>query len=197
MSNITIRTLYGKQIADIIPRLAQLRIAIFREYPYLYEGDTDYETDYLKEYATHQSSMCVTVFDRDQLVGASTAMELNNAAPEFQQCFIEKRISMGSVCYFGESLLLPNYRGQGIGRSFFEYREAHARQLHLTMAAFCAVERTENHPQKPKNYRNLHHFWETQGFRCHPDMCAFFNWRELGDSTETSHKLSFWLKSLS
>ena len=51
-------------IAAVIPDLARLRIAIFREFPYLYDGSLDYETDYLKLYATTPGAIVVTARDQ-------------------------------------------------------------------------------------------------------------------------------------
>ena len=50
MEGLEITSLKGKQILDHIDKLAQLRIAIFKEYPYLYDGNFLYEQKYLKTY---------------------------------------------------------------------------------------------------------------------------------------------------
>lgn len=34
---------FGKDIAPLIPRLAELRIKVFHDFPYLYEGSLEYE----------------------------------------------------------------------------------------------------------------------------------------------------------
>ena len=41
--------------------------------------------------------------------------------------------------YFGESVLLPEYRGQGIGHAFFDAREEHARAEGANAACFASV----------------------------------------------------------
>ena len=50
--------LSGNQIASHIDDLAQLRIEIFREFPYLYQGDEDYERHYLQTYIQSPRSIC-------------------------------------------------------------------------------------------------------------------------------------------
>lgn len=47
MSNISISVLTGIQVTQYIEAEARLRIAIFKEYPYLYDGNLEYEMRYL------------------------------------------------------------------------------------------------------------------------------------------------------
>ena len=51
-TNVRVEVLVGTEIEDWLDRVAQLRIEIFSSYPYLYEGDMDYERHYLRNYAT-------------------------------------------------------------------------------------------------------------------------------------------------
>jgi len=41
--SIVIRSLTGEEIASAIDALAALRMTVFAEWPYLYDGDTQYE----------------------------------------------------------------------------------------------------------------------------------------------------------
>ena len=43
-----IKALSGKEILPYLDDLAKLRIEVFREYPYLYDGSIEYELQYLK-----------------------------------------------------------------------------------------------------------------------------------------------------
>ena len=53
MSAVHLRfeTLRGDALREWLPRLAGLRIAVFRAWPYLYEGEAAYEERYLAAYA--------------------------------------------------------------------------------------------------------------------------------------------------
>ena len=42
-----IRLLHGAAIAPYIDDLARLRLSVFREFPYLYDGTPEYEADHL------------------------------------------------------------------------------------------------------------------------------------------------------
>ena len=45
---LEIRNVHGPELEPFIDGLGRLRIAVFREYPYLYDGSLDYEREYLK-----------------------------------------------------------------------------------------------------------------------------------------------------
>jgi hypothetical protein len=49
--DLKILRLKGQDIIPFIPELAKLRIEIFKSYPYLYDGDLDYEHNYLNTYS--------------------------------------------------------------------------------------------------------------------------------------------------
>lgn len=189
--------LRGAQIRDWQPALAELRIGVFREFPYLYDGSLDYERDYLDIYARSERSLCILVKDGARAVGMSTALPLEDEDDAFVRPFAEEGIAVASVCYFGESLLLPDYRGRGLGVRFFEMREAHARALSgVTQAAFCAVERPVDHPRRPADYQPLDAFWRRRGYHPHPRLYARYAWQDI-DAQAMDHKtLRFWLKPL-
>lgn len=118
---IQLQSLTGTDIAAHIEVLSKLRIAVFREYPYLYDGDPAYEAGYLANYARRDANLCVIARCGGKIVGASTAMRLKDAEPAFQACFREAGMAVDDIFYFGESVLLPEYRGRGTGRRFFEW----------------------------------------------------------------------------
>lgn len=191
-----IKTLKGKAILPYLDKLAELRIKIFHEYPYLYAGDLDYETNYLRRYAQCSQSILVIAFSNSLVVGASTAIPLEFEVAEFQKPFEENNISVKDVFYFGESVLLPDYRGKGVYKHFFQNRENTAQKYGAKITAFCAVDRPSNDPKRPANYVPLNATWERYGYRKHPELCAYYEWKEIGENTMTAKPLIFWLKTL-
>lgn len=187
----------GASLERHIPELARLRITVFREFPYLYDGDYDYEANYLKTYIESTGSVIVLVFDGAQVVGASTGLPLIHETEEFKHPFVEHGYPVEKVFYFGESVLLPEYRGRGLGVRFFHEREAHARELGgFEWTAFCAVQRPVDHPRRPPDYVPLDEFWQRRGYARHPELRTDYVWQDL-DETEASPKpMVFWLKRL-
>ena len=192
----TVETLAGEAVAQAIPDLARLRIAVFRDFPYLYDGDLDYERKYLRKFAQLPESTLVVARDGAAIVGASTALPMVDAGDEVTRPFRDAGLDPAAYCYFGESVLLPAYRGQGIGVAFFIQREERARALGFRYAAFCAVDRPADHPRRPKDYVPLDRFWTHRGYRKRPELVATFSWKELDEPEESAKTLTFWVKTL-
>jgi hypothetical protein len=145
-----IQTVTGAALRPFIPALARLRITVFRDWPYLYEGDQTYEESYLRIYADSPRAAIVLAFDGEAVVGASTCLPLADETANVQAPFQSVGIGVARVFYFGESILLRAYRGTGAGVRFFAEREAHARRSSACdIAAFCAVQRSPDHPARP------------------------------------------------
>lgn len=193
---IEILCFQGSAIGPFIDDLAHLRIAVFREFPYLYDGSLAYERDYLATYADSPRSLFVLARDAGRVVGVSTGVPLADETEAFRRPFVEAGHDPARIFYFGESVLLPAYRGQGIGVRFFEARETHARQAGFGQCAFCAVERPDDHPRRPADYEPLHAFWQRRGYRHHPELRTTFQWKDLDEPGETAKPMSFWLKEL-
>lgn len=187
----------GSALERYIPELARLRIAVFREFPYLYDGDMGYEANYLRTYVQAPGSVIVLVFDGERVVGASTAVPLEYETEEVRRPFLAHGYDPREVFYLGESVLDPAYRGRGLGVRFFAEREAHARALGTyAWAAFCAVERAADDPRRPPDHVPLDAFWTKRGYTKHPELRTTFTWRDLGDTAQSPKPMVFWLKSL-
>lgn len=192
-----IRTFTGAAVTPHLDDVARLRIAVFRAFPYLYDGDVGYEAGYLATYARSPESLFVLAFDGARVVGASTGIPLTDETDAFQQPFVERGIALGDVFYFGESVLLPEYRGHGLGHRFFDEREVHARRLgRFSTTAFCAVVRDEHDPRRPEGFRPNDVFWTKRGYVKQPDMRCAIEWKELGADAPSLQELAFWLRPL-
>ena len=194
MTALKIKVVTGTEILPYIDALADLRTGVFRAWPYLYDGTLKNEQTYLQGYASCPHSVMILALDKDAVVGASTAVPLKVADPNFRNAFTESDYPVESVLYLAESALLSSYRGRGIGHQFFDAREKHAVSIGAHYTAFCAVERPSNDPRRPKDYQDLDAFWKKRGYTNHPEIRTNFDWRDVGDSVESAHSLSFWIK---
>jgi GNAT superfamily N-acetyltransferase len=194
-NNIRIERWTGAALEQYIPELARLRIEVFRDFPYLYDGDFDYEKKYLQTYIDCAESVIVLAFDGEKVVGASTAVPMKYETEELKRPFLEHGYKLDDVFYCSESVLNKHYRGLGLGVRFFEQREAHAEELggfkHIT---FCCVERPVDHPRRPADYVPLDQFWNKRGYIKHPELKTTYRWKDLDDTEETAKPMTFWLK---
>ena len=193
---LDVRPLNGAALDAALDDVARLRIAVFRAFPYLYDGDLAYERRYLRPYRDSDRAIVVGAFDGARLVGAATGAPLEDHADDFAAAFGGTGVALRDVFYCAESVLLPDYRGRGIGHRFFDAREAQARRLGHRHAAFCAVIRPDDHPDRPTDYRPLDAFWRKRGYAPLPDVVARFAWKDLGADRETRKPLQFWMKDL-
>ena len=190
-------TVTGAALLPWPPAVAALRIGVFRDWPYLYDGDAAYEEKYLARYAGTEGAAVVLALDGEACVGASTCLPLAHEAANIRAPFEACGWPVAATCYFGESVLLARYRGQGIGVKFFHAREAHAAALGLDLCVFCAVTRPADPPLRPPGYVPLDAFWRRRGYTPRPDLVCRMAWRDIGAAAETEKTLSFWARSLS
>lgn len=196
MSGLDYRILRGAEVEAALDALADLRIRVFREWPYLYDGDPAYERRYLSRYQDAPGAILVGAFEAGRLVGAATGSPMEDHARDFGRAFEGRAIPLGSIFYCAESVLLPECRGGGSGHAFFDAREAHARALGRSHAAFCAVLRPRDHPRRPEGARSLDAFWRGRGYEPLPGATVTFSWRDLGEAEETRKPLQVWLRAL-
>ena len=193
---LRVAPLTGSALQAALGDLAALRIAVFAAYPYLYAGSERYEREYLAEFTAAPDAVLVAAFDGQRIVGAATASPLLAQDDYIREPFGRAGIDPAPVFYFGESVLLPDYRGRGIGHAFFDHREAAARAWGASQASFCAVVRAEDHPARPAGYVPLVAFWMRRGYAPVPGLKGQFHWREHGEAADSAKPMQYWMRSL-
>ena len=188
----------GKNALPFIDQVAQLRIEVFNEYPYLYVGDMSYERRYLSTYVQDAESLVVLAFDEGGTIrGASTGVPMAHEEADFRRPFEQKGYDTNEIFYFGESVIQKEFRGRGTGAVFFKEREAYALRLgRCKWTCFCAVLRPDDHPLKPAGFKPLDAFWQRLGYAKVPDLVTTYSWREVGETTESPKSMQFWLKKI-
>lgn len=193
---MTLKVFIGAELEQAIADLARLRIAVFREFPYLYDGTAEYEEVYLQSYLKSELSYAVLVSSRGKVVGASTGMPLVAESDDIGKPFRQQGFDVEEIFYCGESVLLPQFRGRGIGGQFMQLRESHARRHGFKQMAFCAVNRPADHPRRPSDYRALYSFWRQCGFVPVDGFQLDFTWQEIDEDVASAKPMDVWMKSL-
>lgn len=193
---VTVRCLTGADLDAALDDVASLRIAVFRDWPYLYDGDLAYERRYLATYRDSPGAILIGAFDGARLIGAATGTPMEDHAEDFGAALAATGLPLTRIFYCAESVLLPDYRGRGIGHRFFDGREAHARALDRDHVVFCSVIRPADHPARPADARSNEAFWRKRRYAPLPGAIAEFAWRDLGEAAESRKPLQFWLRRL-
>lgn len=191
---VTVQPLTGTQILAALDDLAALRMAVFAEWPYLYDGDRVYEEAYLREFVQAPDGILVAACNGGRIVGAATASPMSGQKAEFRAPFEARGLDVSRLFYFGESVLLPEFRGQGIGHAFFDHREAQALKCGAAAATFAAVIRPADHPDRPAAYVPLDAFWRKRGYAPVEGLVTQFEWKDHRDAGETAKPMQYWLR---
>jgi GNAT superfamily N-acetyltransferase len=196
-ADFTFKQLSGAAVVAHVEDLARLRIGVFREFPYLYDGDEDYERRYLQTYVNSPRSIVVLVFDGDTLIGATTGLPMQDETEEFQRPFLDHGYDTRTVFYCGESVLHRDYRGRGIYKHLFQAREQHARDLGgFDLCTFCCVQRGSDHPLRPNDYVPLNAVWQRFGYVEQPQLTTHYTWKDIDQPSPAEKTMRFWLKPL-
>ncbi|MET0640795.1 MAG: GNAT family N-acetyltransferase [Hyphomicrobium sp.] len=194
---LDVKSVTGPEILTVLPDLGRLRIIVFRDWPYLYEGTLEYEEKYLEKFAKAKGAVVICAYDGDEMVGASTGAPMVEHADEFGEPFKKAGYDISKIFYCGESVLLKSHRGHGLGHAFFDGREAQAKKLGgFTHSTFCRVVRPDDHPLKPADYAPLDPFWKKRGYAPVDGLIATYDWQDVDQPAETTHQMQFWMKTL-
>lgn len=191
---LTVGILRGAERTAALDSLARLRIAVFRAYPYLYDGTVADEADYLADFFGSEDAVLVAARDGDEIVGAATASPMRDQGADFRARFADAGFDPGALFYFGESVLLPDYRGRGIGHAFFDAREQAARDQGARGAAFAAVIRPSDHSARPADYRPLDPFWRARGYAPVAGLTVAMDWKEVDEPAASAKGLQVWMR---
>jgi GNAT superfamily N-acetyltransferase len=194
---VRLEPLSGEALERALPGLARLRIEVFRDFPYLYDGSLEYEERYLRTYAETPGSVIVGAFAGDRLIGAATALPMRGEPESVTGPLRAAGYDIERLFYLGESVLEKAWRGRGIGVRFFHERETWARRTgDYDHAVFCAVIRPPDHPRRPPGYVPLDEFWRRRGYAPIPGLTCAFLWRDLDEPAETGKPMAYWIKRL-
>lgn len=196
IKKITEQLLTGVAIAESLDDLATLRLDIFREYPYLYEGQREDELHYLDTYAKAPDACVILTYDGLTVVGAATGMPLVHEDTQMIDAFSGTTLPLNEVYYVGELLFRPAYRNGGLGQKLLAQLESHIRSLGRYRRLTCAtVERPDDHPLRPRDYIPISRFLARTGFVRLSGVTTRFSWREI-DGVKREHPMQFWSKDL-
>jgi GNAT superfamily N-acetyltransferase len=194
---ITDQLFSGTAIANVLDDLATLRLEIFREYPYLYEGRRKDELDYLGTYAKVVDACAILAYYGSTIIGAATGMPLIHEDAQTLDAFARASLPLGEIYYVGELLFRPAWRNTGLGRKSLARLENHVHSFGSYRMLTCAtVERPDDHPLRPLDYIPITRFLAKTGFARLTGVTTHFKWLET-DGVKRDHSMQFWVKDLS
>jgi GNAT superfamily N-acetyltransferase len=191
----------GAQIEAVLSDVADLRIRVFRDYPYLYDGNRAYEETYLQGLARNDRSLVVVARVDGAVVAAATALPLASDAEilaGIDGAFARLALDARDYYYYSEIVVDAAHRSRGIAREFYRRRRDHAIELGFHKVCFAAIEREPGVLPAPAAYFDPAPMWTAMGFVKQPGIFVTFRWPTLTPSgtQDTDHRLVFWLRDL-
>lgn len=182
----------GPEIENHIDDLGRFRIKIFREYPYLYDGNIEFERVYLSPYSRNPESLLLILQDARGIIGACTGTPLTGEDNDFQNAFMGE--NKDEIYYIGAVILRADSRGQKLGSRLLSTALSLIDMKRFKKTSLCTVDRGLNHPRRPGNYCPPDYLWEKYGFVKSTYLLAYLAWTDIGQKIETKKPMNIWFK---
>jgi hypothetical protein len=193
--NITLIALTGKEAKEYLPQIANIRINMFKEFPYLYKGSLEDEKIYLDTYFNSKDTIILLAFDKQRLIAFSNSIPLEQEMDEIKQPFIKNNIDIKKYLYIGEMMIYPEHRNKNLFNIMYKFHEDNAKSIYSNIV-FMSVTRSRNHPSKPRNYRPLDILWKHNGYQELNKIKINLSWKQIDTNKLEENKLSVWSKKL-
>lgn len=119
---------------------AALRIVFFRDYPYLYSGDFNYEKDYLNYYIADQSAVFLTASLNSNIIGfcsGASFLSMGNAFGNVLEKFSAKGYLPKDLYYLGEIIVKDNFANRILSKQLFKRMLSYSLELNFKGITFC------------------------------------------------------------
>ena len=203
MTNIEINIYKGIDILPFIEKTSEMRIRLFKEFPYLYQGSMDYEREYMKAYAKDPKSTIAIASCDKNIIGVSTGIPLvseSSIVDGSAQLITQAGEAPEDYYYYGEILIEPEHRGNKISSKLYSAQNELVKKWGYKKVCILTVVRQKNHPLKPKEYQSLDSMWTHFNYnRFIPPILVTYDWNTFQCSGEVrmqSNELEMWHKTL-
>ncbi|MEO9257235.1 MAG: GNAT family N-acetyltransferase [Crocinitomicaceae bacterium] len=197
----TIKIFTKDDVSPLLLFVATLRINIFREYPYLYEGNLKEEMDDLEHCAQLTNNALAIAFYKETPVGFLYGIPLKEFASHFENpvldLFREKNLNPETCYYFADIIVLPEHRGNSLSKKLFNVLEVYAQEQGYHSASFI-TESHDIHPLKPANYKSLEPLWHSLQYK-KTRLTSYGSWQTHqpdGSIARQKHSADIWFKNL-
>lgn len=163
-NNLRIESLSGAESKKYFEDFARLRIEIFREYPYLYEGTVENERNYIENYLSNPQSRIFVLFDGDKICGMLTTVPMSGEYQDIIASFEKTGLKSSESFYLGDMILQKEYRNRKLFPIFFNAALEHAKcKGFKTLSLMCIVCKDADWG-RPAEFRDVVRLCEKIGF---------------------------------
>lgn len=195
--DITIKILRGQEMKPYLNMAAQWRIQEFKSFPYLYEGNLEYENMYMHECEKNSEATLIVGERGDEILGFTTGIPIGTMS-DLLKSLRDKLPNAHEYYYLAECIFAPTARGRGFAQKGIKLFEELVRELGYKKICFLTVIRDDNHPLKPKGYLNKDPIWQRWKYQ-KTDLILEFPWPTIqadGSVIDFLNPMRFWEKDI-
>ncbi len=196
----TLKLLTGNQLRSIIPFMVEQRISAFRDYPYLYEGNSDEETEYAQWFTSLPHSVAAIAYHDGKPVGFVSGTGFADFDVHFKgsiELFEKNGLDPKKFYYIPEAIIMPEHRRKSLMLKLHALVIEHAQTLGYLSS--CLVEESHDmHPLKPADYTSRDDIYLKAGYT-KTSMIIKFPWLTIqADESlkDEEHELLYWIMNL-
>lgn len=194
--------LSGSNIHKYLTEVATFRIKYFRDFPYFYDGNLDYEMNYLKGYTEDEKSILIIIRNsKNDIIAVSTGVPLittSDILSKAETVFSQSGLNPKDFYYYGEVILDYSVRSKGLTRLIYNEQELHARKFGFSSITIATVIRDPTDPRNVDRVASSDLVWKKLGFT-QTNIEFNYNWPTLqidGKTVDCENKMIFWAKYL-
>lgn len=196
-NRLKIRTLTGPEARSQFDQIAEMRLRNFKEFPYLYKGNKEYEWEYLNNsYFCSPSAQILLVEDDQKIVGFSNTICLTEEIDHFKKPFIEQHLNTDDYFYIGEVILDPLYRGKSLFYNISRWIAERAVQGNYKYMLCYSVMRDDLDPRRPYAFQPVEKIWQKLGFVKDSRLTVSCTWPQIDTNKEEENKLAAWVRKI-
>lgn len=186
----------GREARPYCDQLAALDMAIFKEWPYLYEGTLEGEAQYLENYFKSEKSLFLLLMRGDAIVGSASFIPLEEEIDEIQSPFKVAGLPCNDYLYVGVVMILKEYRRPGLIRALYEHALEYAKSIGKRAGALAMIERPADDSRRPADDRPLDGMCQAFGFEKQDGLEVHVEWTDITTHMPAPVVMKIWTKKL-
>jgi ribosomal protein S18 acetylase RimI-like enzyme len=193
-SDVRLEIFQGSEIIPFAEELAKISNVVFKEYPYLY-GVEDSGEFYITRFGHSQMAKLCVAYEDTRVVGYIIGEPLKDYSLSFQQPFVDCGLNIDDFFYIAEVGLLPEYRGQSVGKDMlFQMEELVKQEGNYPMICLAHIDESRVLTKAPRGYRSLSYLWNKLQYEKREDLSFNTDYPNVGDIFPSMHTLVYWIK---
>jgi len=178
----------GSDMEQYVNDMIRLRLTVFRESPYFYDGTEGEERAYLEQHLHSEKGLFLIAKTGDHVIGMLSGTPMKDR-DDYAYPYVKNAIPTDSIFCLGELVVEQSDHREQIGLNLYQLFEEHVRSLgSYDTISECVV----LHPIAGEGKSIL---MQVGGSKC-PNLVYHCFWKEIDQEVSTDHVMEYWSKQL-